>query len=83
MAAIPRRLSPWAGRAYPLGATWDGEGVNFDDVSIVIKPADPIHAVEADVKTGGSKGLCRVRVAMRAGFFTRVAPLDQIVVGIR
>ncbi|HQH26761.1 MAG TPA: glycogen debranching protein GlgX, partial [Oligoflexia bacterium] len=26
---MPRRLSPWAGRAYPLGATWDGEGVNF------------------------------------------------------
>ena len=24
-----RRLLPWSGRPYPLGATWDGEGVNF------------------------------------------------------
>jgi len=24
-----RRLSVWPGHSYPLGATWDGEGVNF------------------------------------------------------
>jgi glycogen operon protein len=25
----PRRQQVWMGRPYPLGATWDGEGVNF------------------------------------------------------
>ena len=25
----PKDLIVWPGRAYPLGATWDGEGVNF------------------------------------------------------
>jgi len=26
---IATRLAVWSGRPYPLGATWDGEGVNF------------------------------------------------------
>jgi isoamylase len=26
---ISKRLSPWVGHPYPLGATWDGDGVNF------------------------------------------------------
>ncbi len=29
MPSVNRKMAVWPGRPYPLGATWDGEGVNF------------------------------------------------------
>ena len=26
---MPMKMEIWPGRPYPLGATWDGQGVNF------------------------------------------------------
>jgi glycogen operon protein len=37
---IMNKLAVWRGRPYPLGATWDGEGVNF---SLFSEHADKVE----------------------------------------
>ncbi|HEY8555200.1 MAG TPA: glycogen debranching protein GlgX [Burkholderiales bacterium] len=37
---VNRRIAVWPGRPYPLGATWDGEGVNF---SLFSEHAEAVH----------------------------------------
>ncbi|HEX7043384.1 MAG TPA: glycogen debranching protein GlgX [Burkholderiales bacterium] len=37
---VNQRISVWPGRPYPLGATWDGEGVNF---SLFSEHAEAVH----------------------------------------
>ena len=36
----------WPGKPYPLGATYDGSGVNFAVFSQVLKPPSPQHTID-------------------------------------
>ena len=52
---ITQKPVVWPGKPYPLGATWDGEGVNF---SLFSEHAERVELCLFDSK--GRRELCRV-----------------------
>jgi glycogen operon protein len=55
--------SVWSGRAFPLGATWDGAGVNF---ALYAEHAERVQLCLFDPK--GRREIERIELAERSGF---------------
>jgi glycogen operon protein len=55
--------SVWSGRPYPLGATWDGQGVNF---ALYSEHAERVELCLFDPK--GRREIERIELAERSGF---------------
>jgi glycogen operon protein len=60
---IESRVAIWPGRPYPLGATWDGEGVNF---AVYSQHAEFVELCLFDAR--GRRELVRHRLPERSGF---------------
>ena len=59
---LNHNMAVWPGRPYPLGATWDGEGVNF---SLFSERAERVELCLFDPK--GRREIARIPLATPSG----------------